>query len=147
VGAGPLCARGLSGGRRLSGRACRTNRRGPRVNGIGRARGLRATTPTRRAQLAEREDGSELASEWGGADRRDPPRRERGGAGARGWAGWVERPMERGSWASFLFLLFLYFVFLSFLFSPLDSNPNMPQTQIRTPQAYASNKSKLWGLA
>jgi hypothetical protein len=54
---------------------------------------------------------------------------------------------DRGSGFLFYFLLFLNFVFLFFLFSPLDSNSNMPQTHIRTPQAYASNKSKFWGSA
>ena len=38
-------------------------------------------------------------------------------------------------------------LFLFLLFSPLDSNSNMPQTQIETPQAYASNKSKVGGSA
>jgi hypothetical protein len=66
----------------------------------------------------------------------------RGREGAGGLAGPKGR-REGGSCASFPFLLFMNSVFIFFLFSPLDSKSNMPQTQIRTPQAYASNKSKV----
>jgi hypothetical protein len=65
--------------------------------------------------------------------------------GRRSLACWAERPRGRVHGSFFLFLFILNFVFLFFLFSPLDSNLNMPQTQIRTPQAYALNKNKVWG--
>jgi hypothetical protein len=71
--------------------------------------------------------------------------RERG-AGAQEWE--LGRKAEgEGSWVVFHFLFILNHVFLLFLISPLDSNSNMPQSQIRAPQAYASNKNKVWGPA
>jgi hypothetical protein len=80
----------------------RADRRGPRVRGRGYAWG-RATTPTSGAKLAEREGGNKCVSDWGGIDRWDPPRRERGGAGAR-----ADGPKGRGEGAagSFSFLIF-----------------------------------------
>jgi hypothetical protein len=81
----------------------------------------------------QREKG---ARGWGGgADRAGPPGREKRGMKGLIWAG---RPRGR------MFLSFSYFLLnLISLFSPFDSNSNMPQTQIETPQAYASNKSKV----
>jgi hypothetical protein len=53
---------------------------------------------------------------------------------------------EGGLWASLDFSFIMNYVFL-FLFSILKSNSTMPQIQIRTLQAYASNKNKVWGSA
>jgi hypothetical protein len=41
------------------------------------------------------------------------------------------------------FLLFLIFDLIFFLFYHLNSNTNMPQIQIGTQKAYASNKQKI----
>jgi hypothetical protein len=58
-------------------------------------------------------------------------------------------PKGRDERVPVLFSLFfiLNYVFLFFLFSILDSNSNMPQIQIRTPQGYASNNIEVWGSA
>jgi hypothetical protein len=81
-----------------------------------------------------------------GPTRQGPPGRERGGRGARGlgW-GWAERLARRGVKGAFPFFFYFEFGFL-FLFL-LDPYLNMPQTQRRSSQAYASHKGKIWGFS
>jgi hypothetical protein len=46
-------------------------------------------------------------------------------------------------WASFPFLFILELFSLFFLFSPIDSNPNEPQIQIKLSKNYAPSKSEI----
>jgi hypothetical protein len=71
----------------------------------------------------------------GSADRAGPPgQREEGGTSARARGGPVgpKGRGEQGCGPLYLFLLFQNLFSLFLLFTPFDSNPNMPQIQIST---------------
>jgi hypothetical protein len=109
------------------GLSARNTRCGRGSGGCGEGDGADERGPLVRERRGARGQG-------GDADRAVPSGREK--RGRRGLS-WVER--LRGEWATTCFSFFFYFL--------LDSNSNMPQTQIETPQAYASNKSKVGGSA
>jgi hypothetical protein len=125
---------GVSSGRGRGG--CELDaRRGRGVLGVRAARegGYAGTRELTEGAHKQRERGSgRTRGGSGSADRTGPPgQREKEGAGARA-VGRLGRKAERkrGCGPLYSFLLFQKLFSLFFLFTPFDSNPNMPQFQI-----------------
>jgi hypothetical protein len=130
---------GYAGTRELTG--------GPTVSGPAPARGQRpggGDAPTCGAQGQRERAGAWLRA----AHRQGRPagqREKRGEVAGAAVMGRLGRKAKGGRGRGPLSFFFYFYILISFsfLFSLLGSNSNMPQIQISTPQAYASNKSEV----